>query len=580
MQNPYTSRNMIKNSACFFGRTSEIEEIFRNLESFQSTSIVGERRAGKSSLLWDIAQPEIHKKYLPQSDKPYLFLFFDLQRVATLTQETFFKLLAECLLEQLPAGYIPDHEGAEDSQDFFRRLILKAKNSYFIVICIDEFETVTSNDKFDKGFLQSLRAYGNAQDVAYVTSSRLRLDDICKNTHHLQGSEFWNIFVMPPLFLGLFAMDEAKDLITTPAKAKGITFAESEIDYVLELAGRHPLFLQICCFHLFEVKKKNLAAGNKDGISHTDRQTILENFLSGATPHYQSLWNKLSSAEKNVLASCQTIDPEGEMKNVLADLIRRGLLCEEPAIGPFSSTFAAFIQQTHAPERNAVATVKSAAPVTQPLFDLTLYDHGAQAGDAETKDCHKLGKLDIWVGQGHEVLVSVTGPYIYTQICPNRAKAESAFIQRFDKRVRNLLSLPDWRPEQFQIAKDVLQYFELTPEVSQAYTKGRAATNDDERFLVTFRCTEEMLAFPFEFIKSLSTVDEGDKDLVLIHPVRKSIVGLTTQNHPLAQDFFVIRKPVSCWLAQTRVALLCLKARLMICRRFPARVKRWRLLNR
>ena len=538
MENPYTSRSMVKDVEDFFGRAAELETIFGNLESGQHTSIIGERRIGKSSLLWHITRPEIYRKYLSEDEKPYLFIFFDLQRVATLTQETFFKLLSESLAEQLPASYAPSKESGETYQDLFARLLRKAKNEFFVVLCIDEFETVINNEKFDKGFLQSLRAYGNAQDLAYVTSSRLPLDDICKNTDHLQGSDFWNIFATS-LYLGLLTIDEARDLIITPAQKTGITFEAAEIEYVLELAGRHPLFLEICCFHLFEIKKKNLQLDNTNAISQTERQAILTNFLMAATPHYDSLWSKLSQAEKSVLANFETVDPDGELKAVLAELVRRGIVCEEPRIRPFSNSFQAFVQKHYSPDRNAVAAKNP--PITGELpFDQILYDEVVQASGPpiNVKQDGELSKLDIWVGQGNEVLVSLSGPYTYSQICPNKARAENSLIQRFDTRVKNLLSLRDWRPEKFQIGKDVVQFFEPTPEVSQAYTKGRAATNDDDRFLITFRCSEEMLAFPFEFIKSLSTVDEGDKDLVLIHPVRRSVFGLTTKNRPLTTDFF------------------------------------------
>jgi hypothetical protein len=529
---------MVKNTEDFFGRAAELDIIFGNLASGQHTSIIGERRIGKSSLLWHITRAEIYKKYLSEDEKPYLFILFDLQRVATLTQETFFKLLSECLVEQLPPGYAPSKESGETSQDLFARLVRKAKSDFFIVVCLDEFETVINNDKFDKGFLQSLRAYGNAQDIAYVTSSRLPLDEICKSTDHLQGSDFWNIFATS-LYLGLLTIEEARDLVTTPAGKMNITFDGTEIDYVFELAGRHPLFLEICCFHLFEAKKKNLQLGNKNSISQTERQAILTNFLMAATPHYENLWSKLSQSEKNVLANFETVDPEGEFKNILSELVRRGFLYEQPRIRPFSNTFKAFIDKSYSPDRNALAAASSLTTSQMPC-DQILYEEMVHVSGSgiNANQPGEMSKLDIWVGENHEVVVSLSGPYTYSQVCTNRARAESAFIQRFDTRVKNLLSLRDWRPEKFQIAKDVVQYFEPTPEVSQAYTKGRAATNDDDRFLITFRCPEEMLAFPFEFIKSLSTVDEGDKDLVLIHPVRRSIFGLTTKNRPLTTNFF------------------------------------------
>jgi hypothetical protein len=545
MHNPYTSRNMVKTISDFFGRCCEIEKILTNLqEGFQSTSIVGERRIGKSSLLWHITQPEVYKKYLEDSERPYLFAYFDFQRVATLTQGTFFKLLNECITEQIPPDYAPSMEGVENSQDYFRKLVQKAKNDYFIVICLDEFETVVNNEKFDKAFLLSLRSYGNAKDVAYITSSRQTLADICKNTDHLQGSEFWNIFVMPPLYLGLLEPEEAMQLITAPAKNSNIVFEQPEIDYVIELAGCHPLFLEIACFHLFEVKKRKLLTQNKEEIKPLEYKSILDNFLMAATPHFASVWNSLSPPERNVLANSATIDPEGEMKNILTDLTKRGLLCSGLSPRPFSKTFEAYIKEKYSPDRNAVMT-SNVSQATKQSINLAVYNEIAHTADSSefSEEAREFSRLDIWISRNHDVLVNLNGAYTYSEFCPNRAKTDTAVIQRFESRVRNLLLLPDWRAEKYQIGKDVFQYFELTPEVPQAYTGGRAANNDDEKFLITFKCSEEMLAFPFEFINSLSTVEEGgQKHLVLTHPVRRSITGLRTRARPLAQDFYRDKK--------------------------------------
>ncbi|HEY0770216.1 MAG TPA: hypothetical protein VGD31_07760, partial [Sphingobacteriaceae bacterium] len=123
MNNPFTSRNMIKDVDCFFGRKKEIEEIYTNLLDLQSTSILGERRLGKSSLLWHIAQPEIYNKFPAHGRKPLLIVFFDLQKVASFTTRTFFKLLSESLLECLPETYRLKNDGFDSPGEYFNELV-------------------------------------------------------------------------------------------------------------------------------------------------------------------------------------------------------------------------------------------------------------------------------------------------------------------------------------------------------------------------------------------------------------------------------------------------------------------------
>lgn len=56
MHNPFTIGPMIQNPAEFVGRTAELQFLLTRLRSLQSCSVVGERRIGKSSLLYHLDQ--------------------------------------------------------------------------------------------------------------------------------------------------------------------------------------------------------------------------------------------------------------------------------------------------------------------------------------------------------------------------------------------------------------------------------------------------------------------------------------------------------------------------------------------
>lgn len=55
-ENPFTVRGMIQNRKDFIGRKAEISHIVSRLKTMQSCSVVGERRIGKSSLLYHLFQ--------------------------------------------------------------------------------------------------------------------------------------------------------------------------------------------------------------------------------------------------------------------------------------------------------------------------------------------------------------------------------------------------------------------------------------------------------------------------------------------------------------------------------------------
>lgn len=48
--NPFTNRGMVTDPADIIGRAEQMEEICTRLDKMKSTSIVGERRIGKSPL--------------------------------------------------------------------------------------------------------------------------------------------------------------------------------------------------------------------------------------------------------------------------------------------------------------------------------------------------------------------------------------------------------------------------------------------------------------------------------------------------------------------------------------------------
>ncbi len=68
MHNPFTIGSMIQNPAEFVGRMAELQFLLTRLRSLQSCSVVGERRIGKSSLLYhlhpSVTRREIVRQFL------------------------------------------------------------------------------------------------------------------------------------------------------------------------------------------------------------------------------------------------------------------------------------------------------------------------------------------------------------------------------------------------------------------------------------------------------------------------------------------------------------------------------------
>ncbi len=90
--NPFTFGNPIKDPTRFHGRQAEIRQIVNRLLSsaHESTSIVGERRIGKTSLLYHLANPGVSTQLGLTPDK-FCLVYLDFQGLTDITPTRFWQ---------------------------------------------------------------------------------------------------------------------------------------------------------------------------------------------------------------------------------------------------------------------------------------------------------------------------------------------------------------------------------------------------------------------------------------------------------------------------------------------------------
>jgi hypothetical protein len=226
--NPYAQRGMIRDQARFVGRERELDQIFSSLRTMQSVSVVGERRIGKSSLLYHIVQTG--RERLGEN---YTCHYLDLQLV--LSTEEFFDRACELL----------DAEG--DTHRDFEEAIKGKK----IILCLDEFEQATNNSAFGEEFFNILRSLAQTGELALVVATQHTLPELYRSGA-IPTSPFFNIFTV--LRLGPLPEAEARELVSRPVERNGQSFSASEVDFILGLAGTHPYRLNVACELLYEAK--------------------------------------------------------------------------------------------------------------------------------------------------------------------------------------------------------------------------------------------------------------------------------------------------------------------------------------
>jgi len=255
-ENPYYHRGPIREAEHFYGRARETARALRMVRKGQSVSVIGPRRIGKTSFLFHLSDPAVRVEHSPISDKS-LVVYIDGEMLGGLSRLDIFRLILQETAtradqERTDIASVVDHRSFEQAM---RGLV---KPGQRLVYLIDEFEGLTKNENLDGDFFSFLRSLTVRYNVAYVTASKAPLLALIDEGGVL-SSPFFNIFV--PINLGFFSEDDARKLIRRPSQAAGVKFPKSTEDFILGLAGPHPFFLQIACFHAFELSREDPSFG-------------------------------------------------------------------------------------------------------------------------------------------------------------------------------------------------------------------------------------------------------------------------------------------------------------------------------
>lgn len=307
--NPFTYGNPISEPSRFFGRQREVEQVFSRLlnREAESSSIVGERRVGKTSLLHYLAHPQVRQRFGVDSPR-YVFIYTDLQMVdAAMTPDRLVRRLMRQLALQSPddevrstAETLRQSEAIDNFAlaDFFDVVDMK---DIHVVMLLDEFEKVTTNPNFGPDFFYGLRSLAIQHNLTLVTSSRSELIELT-HSEAIKSSPFFNIFAN--INVRLFSDQEAQGLIAASLKDTSVQFSPAEINLLFQTAGYHPFFLQAACHFLFEAYLNCLEPAERVKF-------MLKEFGEEAAPHLDDYWSNSHDSEKIVLAALALLERGG-----------------------------------------------------------------------------------------------------------------------------------------------------------------------------------------------------------------------------------------------------------------------------
>ena len=211
---PFIAGPMITDPSRFVGRREELALLARRMDGAQPTSVnvVGERRMGKSSLLYHFFQTWEQRINHPSR---FVVVCLDLQAKTPPSETAFYQALGRALAKQPAIQRVESLRRnllapPRSPQDFAALLEQFSDHVLLPVFCLDEFEILLkSGEQFTDIFFDRLRGFMNASQLMFILSSRRPLD-VYAGEQNLT-SAFFNLGHV--VELGEFSEDEAEELV-------------------------------------------------------------------------------------------------------------------------------------------------------------------------------------------------------------------------------------------------------------------------------------------------------------------------------------------------------------------------------
>src|SRR5579859_5721207 len=320
VRNPYLARGPLRDPEMFYGRSAELWEMASFIGGNQSIAVIGQRKIGKTSLLFHLMRPQVREAIGLATENVIAYLDCELLGQSN-PDEIFGQFASEigAVLSDLGLSPEPALEAAivKPSRLAFESAVRKLnQRGLRLVLILDEFERISTNSALDLNFFNALRSAAGRYQLVFITASARPLIELTYSgrSQEVLSSPFFNIFA--PLFLGLLSAEESETLIHEPATRAGRAFTRELAENLYQFAGGHPMALQVACFHAFN---------NPD-----DWNTVEVNAERELNAHFQYYWHNLSGQEQETLhrlgEAASRAHNDTTLRAILRDLVQKGLL--------------------------------------------------------------------------------------------------------------------------------------------------------------------------------------------------------------------------------------------------------------
>jgi AAA+ ATPase superfamily predicted ATPase/V8-like Glu-specific endopeptidase len=253
---PFIAAGKIEIGGPFIGRTEELNYIVDRMRSSHPTSVsvVGEKRLGKTSLLYHFSQTWAERVENPEK---YVVIYLSLENPHSKEENKFYQWVANTLhaCPQVKNNAALDNalKVAAWNREVFEETLGKWKALGVLpVLCLDDFDALLKNRAFDDGFYENLRYLMTQNYLMLVIASFEKLLAY-KKTYGLT-SLFFNSG--HTLFLKTFNEAEVTELVCLKDSLGRTVLSTEEQQLARDWGKHHPFLLQLAGHSLYEARQQ------------------------------------------------------------------------------------------------------------------------------------------------------------------------------------------------------------------------------------------------------------------------------------------------------------------------------------
>ena len=312
--NPYIVGNPIRTETMFYGREDDFRYVQTKLESTTQGVVIvfcGERRVGKSSILFQVMNGRLGKRFIP--------VFIDMQEMVITTDSEFFarasRLITGALARDgitLVAPRFDVHNPYPVFLDFLDD-VLAAIGDKTLLLLLDEYELMEA--KVDDGklshefftFLAGLM--DNKERLSLIFTGSRRLDE--------RDKKYWRELLRRSLFrkVGFLSSKDTLRLIQEPVEGK-VVYGRGAVQAICRLTAGQPFYTQVICQNMIDYLNEH----EQNWITLADLASVTAEIVDHPLPHMIYAWDGLSDDEKLVLSLLSEVLPDGDTYATAYDL--------------------------------------------------------------------------------------------------------------------------------------------------------------------------------------------------------------------------------------------------------------------